>query len=158
MPNLAAAGRFYTQVWHLTVAARGNTALYLRGSRTDHHLLALHQASGSPTLRQVTLRARSAQALSAISAATLAAGGVVECAVGPASDPAGGQSLLLRDADGRRFEVVFGDAGHADSSAPEQPSCLAHVVLNSANVAHTQAFLSRRWASPWLTAPASWPS
>lgn len=148
VPDLALAERFYTEVWHLQVAARTDSSLYLRGSGADHHLLALHQAPGTPTLRLVTLRARSASALPAIGAATLAAGGVVARAAGPADDPAGGQSVLLRDADGRRFEVVFGDARHRDAdmavtSTTDQPTRLAHVVLNSANVARTQAFFER---------------
>lgn len=142
LPDLAAAEAFYTQVWRLSVADRGPGVLYLRGSGADHHLLALHQAPGTPTLRQITLRARSADALAAITAATEAAGGVIERPVGPATDPAGGVSLRLRDAAGRRIEVVHGDALHADAAPQrDRPLRLAHAVLNSADVAATQAFL-----------------
>ena len=143
VPDLAAAEAFYTQVWHLAVAARTGSALYLRGSGPDHHLLALHAAPGQPQLRQLTLRARSASALAAIAQATPAAGGHVEHGPAPAPDPAGGQHLLIRDADGRRFEIVHGDAQRAaDQPAPaDQPLRLAHAVLNSQAIARAQGFM-----------------
>ena len=145
VPDLAAAERFYTDVWRLDVAARARDALYLRGSGADHHLLALHQAGGTPQLRQVTLRARSAPAMDAIASATSAAGGVVERAACAATDPAGGQSLLIRDADGRRYEVVHGDARRAaDEPVPgDQPLRLAHAVLNAHDIDTAQRFLEQ---------------
>lgn len=73
VPDLAAAEDFYTKVWQLTVAARSDCVLQLRGSGSDHHVLALHAATGTPTIRQVTLRARTAGSLVAIANATLAA-------------------------------------------------------------------------------------
>ena len=148
VPDLDAAERFYTQVWRLAVAARDDRdegVLYLRGSGADHHLLALHAAPGQPRLRQVTLRARNAEALAAIAQATLAAGGTVEQGPCVATDPAGGQRIVIRDADGRRFEIVHGDAQRApDNPAPaDQPLRLAHVVLNSHAIAQAQAFLEQ---------------
>ena len=73
VPDLAAAERFYTEVWRLDVAAREAGVLYLRGSGADHHLLALHEQPGTPQIRQVTLRARSLAALQAIAEASPAA-------------------------------------------------------------------------------------
>ena len=61
VPDLAAAETFYTQVWHLTVAERRPGVLYLRGSGSNHHLLALHQRAGTPQILKLTLRARNAQ-------------------------------------------------------------------------------------------------
>jgi catechol-2,3-dioxygenase len=75
VPDLAQAERFYTAVWHLQVVAREAGALYFAGSGADHHLLALHEKAGLPTIRQVTLRARSAEALNAVAQA---AGSAVE--------------------------------------------------------------------------------
>ena len=145
VPDLAAAESFYTAIWRLEVAARDAQVLYLRGSGSDHHLLALHQAPGTPRIRQVTLRARTAAALTAIAAATTAAGGTVERAPGAASDAAGGNALVIRDADGRRIEIVHGDAQRApDAPVPaDRPVRLAHAVLNSHDVEATQAFFER---------------
>jgi catechol 2,3-dioxygenase len=145
VPDLAAAEAFYTGTWQLQLADRGDGVIYLRGSGSDHHLLALHAASGTPTIRQVTLRARNAETLAAIALAAVAAGGTVEQAVVAALDPAGGQSLLIRDSDGRRIEVVHGDARRIpDQPAPaDQPVRLAHAVLNCHDIAATQAFFER---------------
>lgn len=145
VPDLAAAETFYTQVWQLAVAARGPGALYLRGSGTDHHLLALHQRPGAPQILHVDLRARSAQALQEIALATVAAGGVVERPVGPADDPAGGLALRILDADGRRYQLLHGDARRTPDSPPppDQPQRLAHAVLNAAEIARAQAFVEQ---------------
>ena len=145
VPDLPAAETFYTEVWRLEVAARTEGVLYLRGSGSDHHLLALHAAAGTPKVRQVSLRARSAEALAAIAATCVAAGGVVERVAGSPTDPAGGRSLVIRDADGRRIEVVHGDLRRApDAPVPkDMPVRLAHAVLNSHAIAATQAFFEQ---------------
>lgn len=145
VPDLAAAETFYTQVWHLTVSARGPGVLYLRGSGADHHLLALHQREGTPQILKVTLRARSADALAAVAAGAVTAGGVVEEATSDSTDPAGGQALLLRDAHGRRYEVVHGDTRRAADHPPphDAPVRLAHAVLNSHDVPVAQSFMEQ---------------
>jgi catechol 2,3-dioxygenase len=145
VPDLAAAERFYTTVWRLDVAAREGGVLYLRGSGADHHLIALHERPGTPQIRQVTLRARSAAALPAIADATMAAGGAVEQAPGPAADPAGGTALVVRDGHGRRFHIVHGDRRRTPDEPPprDQPQRLAHAVLNSHDVPAAQGFLER---------------
>lgn len=145
VPDLTAAEDFYTRVWRLAVAARAEGRLYLRGSGADHHLLALQAAPGTPTIQRVTLRARSADALAAIAQATLAAGGVVERATAPAQDPAGGVSLVIRDCDGRRLEIVHGDARRTPDlpPPPDQPQRLAHAVLNCHAIDDTQAFFEQ---------------
>ena len=157
VPDLAAAEDFYTRTWKLDIADRDDRddrddqdprdggVLYLRGSGPDHHLLALHAAPGTPQLLKVTLRARSCEALAAIAQATVAAGGVVERAASPATDPAGGQTLLIRDGDGRRIEIVHGDAQRAAEAAPpaDQPQRLAHAVLNSHAVEATRVFFEQ---------------
>ncbi len=145
VPDLDAAETFYTQVWHLAVAARSEGVVFLRGSGADHHLLALHERKGVPQILKVTLRARSADALAAAAAAAVAAGGTVEQPVGPCPDPAGGQALRLRDPHGRRYEVVHGDTRRtADHPPPrDAPLRLAHAVLNSHDVPVAQGFLEQ---------------
>lgn len=143
VPDLAAAEVFYTRVWHLSVVARVPDALYLRGTGSDHHLLALHRGSGTPQIRHVTLRARSAEALAAIADAALRAGGSVLAPPGRIADPAGGIGLMIRDPDGRVIQVVHGDAMHADAhEAKDRPARLAHVVLNSHDVDATQRWFA----------------
>ena len=84
VPDLVQAEAFYTGTWRLTVVARTNDAIYLRGTGADHHLLALHLAPGAARIRNVTLRARSRAALDEVARDVVTAGGRVLEA--PASD------------------------------------------------------------------------
>jgi catechol 2,3-dioxygenase len=140
VPDLARAEDFYTRVWHLRVAARTDEALYLRGTGADHHLLALHHGA-TCAIRHVTFRARSAEALQAVADATVHAGGRIVEAQAAVAEPGGGTALTLRDPHGRLLQVVHGDELRADAhEARDRPVRLAHVVLNSHDVAATQDF------------------
>ena len=145
VPDLARAETFYTEVWHLQVSHRSEHAVYLRGSGADHHLLALYANGGdTPQIRQVTLRARSAEALQAVAEAVPRAGGAIVSPIGPLTkNPAGGTGLTLRDPHGRVFQVVHGDTRLEDSGPQrDTPVRLTHVVLNSHAVDDTQRFLT----------------
>lgn len=143
VPDLARAEAFYTEVWRLLVVARTDSAVYLRGSGTDHHLLSLH-AADKLALRNVTLRARSADALAAVRAAALAAGGRLHAGPAAIAEPGGGQGLTLRDPQGRLLRVVHGDERHAAlDGEPDRPIRLAHAVLNSPDVAACQTWLTQ---------------
>jgi catechol-2,3-dioxygenase len=143
VPDLARAEKFYTEVWHLSVADRTPDAIYLRGTGPDHHLLALHQAD-KLAIRQVTLRARNEAALTAISEAAVAAGARIQQDLTPISEPGGGKGLTVRDPSGRLFQIVHGDTSHADAAEqPDRPIRLAHVVLNSHALAASQVWLEQ---------------
>jgi catechol 2,3-dioxygenase-like lactoylglutathione lyase family enzyme len=144
VPDLAKAEAFYTQVWHLEVAQRGEGVIYLRGSGSDAYLLALHAGGPAPQIRHVTLRARSEDGLRAVAAHVGSAGGTLVRDVSPvAGDPAGGIGLVLRDPDGRVFQVVHGDQRVEGSTAKDKPERITHVVLNSHAVDDTQRFLEQ---------------
>ena len=142
VPDLAQAEAFYTDTWRLRVAARDDGTLYLAGSGADHHLLALRQTDGPLAIRHVTLRARTAEALQAIERAVIPAGGSVLAPAGPATDLAGGTSLMIADPDGRVVEIVHGDT-RSDAAAADKdtPQRLAHVIFNSHDVPATQRFI-----------------
>lgn len=145
VPDLAKAEAFYTETWHLEVAHRGDGVLYLRGTGTDEYLLALHAGGEVPQVRQVTLRARSREALDEVAARVQAAGGRLLAAPHQLDkDPAGGVGLKFQDPHGRTIQVVHGDVRRA-ATAPVQdrPIRLTHVVLNSHAVDETQHFLQQ---------------
>ncbi|RYH63444.1 MAG: glyoxalase [Alcaligenaceae bacterium] len=144
VPDVAKAEAFYTTVWHLDVVHRKANAVYLRGSGTDHHVLALYAGGETPQIRKVTLRARSAEALHAIADAVPRAGGMILSPIAALEkNPAGGTGLTFRDPHGRIFQVVYGDARHPQVDVPpDRPLRLTHVVLNSHAVDETQKFLS----------------
>jgi catechol 2,3-dioxygenase-like lactoylglutathione lyase family enzyme len=142
-PDVESTARFYTEVWHLEVVACSAGSVYLRASGDAHHVLSLHPGPRA-ALRDVTFQARDAAALDAVARATLQAGGRVLMPVGRLDEPGGGIGLTLRDGEGRVLRVVHGDARHADAHvADDRPVRLAHVVLNSREVAVTQAFFER---------------
>ena len=142
VPDLAVAEHFYITIWHLDVVAKTEQAIYFRGTGSDHHLLALHQADGPAQIRCVTLRARDASSLEPIAQAAVDAGGRVLQPLSPVTEPGGGVSISVVDPDGRIFEVVHGDELHNDShEASDKPIRLAHAVLNSHDVASTRRFM-----------------
>ena len=143
VPDLARGEAFYAETWHLDVAAREPGALYLRGSGSDACLLALHRAP-EVSIRDVTFRARSAAALASIAERAPRAGGRIARPIGPLDEPGGGVGLTIVDPHGRILRVVHGDAPHADATnRPDRPQRLAHVVLNSHDVAASQAFFEQ---------------
>jgi catechol 2,3-dioxygenase-like lactoylglutathione lyase family enzyme len=145
VPDLAKAEDFYTNTWHLEVAQRADNVLYLRGSGTDAYLLALHQGGEVPQIRQVTLRARSREALDAVRANVLRAGGKLLAEPHELTkDPAGGVGLKFQDPHGRTFQVVHGDR-RREEGAPvkDRPIRLTHAVLNSHAVDETKQFLEQ---------------
>ena len=144
VPDLQAAEQFYTQIWHLSVAARTADALYLRGTGADHHLLALHQADGPARIRNVTLRARSRAALDEVAQRAPQHSGRVLAPVAPVNEPGGGAAVTVADADGRVFRLVWGDERHADAhEKKDHPVRLAHAVLNSHAVEATRAYMEQ---------------
>jgi catechol 2,3-dioxygenase len=141
VPDLALAEDFFTRTWHLQVVARTENALYFRGAGSDHHLLALHHAPGAAQILNITLRARSLNALALAAQKTAAAGGQVLVPTAPLVEPGGGHAVTLADPDGRVFRLVYDDEQLEAIDAPDMPLRLAHVVLNSSHVEDTRQFM-----------------
>jgi catechol-2,3-dioxygenase len=142
VPDLIEAEKFFTSIWHLDVVAKTEQAIYFRGTGADHHLLELHQVEGPAKILSVTLRARDRSALDKVAEAAVAAGGKVLKPIAQVTEPGGGVSLTVVDPDGRVFQLVHGDALHADAhETPDRPIRLAHAVLNSHDVESTRAFM-----------------
>jgi catechol 2,3-dioxygenase len=138
--DVAAAARFYTEVWGLAPVASSGDAVFLRGSGAPHHLVALHPRA-TPELLGVTFNARSRADLDALHAAVRHAAVGEASAPGPIREPGGGYGFAFMDPEGRIFRVIAGDARHADAGdARDRPRSLAHVVLNSADVPRATAF------------------
>ncbi|EYC52318.1 glyoxalase [Hylemonella gracilis str. Niagara R] len=144
VPDLVLAEKFYTDTWHLSVAARTSEGLYLRATGADHHVLALHRAEGPARIRHVTLRARSREALDEVVRRAPQQGGRVLTPAGSVDEPGGGIAVTVADADGRAFRLVWDDARHADArEEKDRPVRLAHAVLNCHDVETTRAFLEQ---------------
>ena len=144
VPDLAQAEKFYTEVWHLDVTARTTDAIYLRGTGADHHLLALHHAPGPARMRNVTFRARNRASLDVVAQRASVAGGRVLQAASPVTEPGGGMAVIVSDADGRIFRLVWDDERHTDGrEVDDRPVRLAHTVLNCHDVDATRRYLEQ---------------
>ncbi|MGH8682136.1 MAG: VOC family protein [Burkholderiales bacterium] len=140
--DVAAAARFYTEVWGLAPVASPGGAVYLRGSGAPHHLVALHPRA-TPALLGVTLSARSRKDVNALHAAVKGAAAGAVAVPAAIAEPGGGYGFAFMDPEGRIFRAIADDARHADGrDAPDRPRELAHVVLNSADVPRASAFFA----------------
>ena len=140
VPDVAAAERFYTGTWNLSVAARTARTVYLRGSGALHHLLSLTQTA-APELLAVTLNAPARREVEALALAVPAQGGTLLRAPAAFDEPGGGYGMAFKDPQGRILRAVCEDLRHADAaSKKDHPERLAHVVLNSRDVAAGQSF------------------
>jgi catechol 2,3-dioxygenase len=132
VPDLAAATDFYTHVWGLTLAARTATSVWLRGSGSDPHLLALH-AGDAAAIRSFTFRAADHADPAALATAMVAAGGTpVDAAAAHGADHGGGSIVAVRDPRGRTIRIVQGDTLATPlTAAADAPERLAHINFNS---------------------------
>jgi catechol 2,3-dioxygenase len=137
--DLDAAEQFYTGTWHLETVARTADAVYLRGSGSYHHILALHRSS-APDVRNVTFSVGAAADLDAIVTGATGAGGRVLRPLHAVEEPGGGQAVLIADPQGRVLRFVHGDERLAELAHGDSPTRITHVVFNSENVALAQTF------------------
>ncbi|MFN0161479.1 MAG: VOC family protein [Burkholderiales bacterium] len=140
VPDVAVAEKFYVETWLLSVAARTATAVYLRGTGADHHLLSLTR-SEEPELLAVTLNCASRREVESLARSVPAHGGTILHAPGAISEPGGGYGISFKDPQGRIIRAVCEDLRHADARVvKDRPVRLAHVVMNSHDTPAAQSF------------------
>jgi catechol-2,3-dioxygenase len=138
--DVAAAARFFIDVWRLAPAGEKNGALYLRGSGAYHHILSLHPRDEA-LLLCVDLAARSREDVDRLHAMARAAGAQRIDAPAPVAEPGGGYGFAFMDPEGRVVRVIADDARHADAAVtPERPIRITHLVLNTPRQEEAAAF------------------
>lgn len=138
--DVAAAARFFTDVWRLTPVAERNGAVYLRGSGAYHHILSLHPRS-EPQLLCINLAAATKKDVDRLHESAKSAGAAQIESPGVIAEPGGGYGFAFMDPEGRVVRVIGGDARHADPSiAPERPIKVTHLVLNTPRQEEAAAF------------------
>ncbi|WP_076070037.1 VOC family protein [Sphingomonas montana] len=134
VPDLPAATAFYTDIWGLTVADQVAGCVWLRGTGTDPHLLALH-AGDTAAIRSMTFRVAPDADPAALLSAMVAHGGMTLHPLHAVDDHGGGMAGAVRDPRRRTIRLVQGDTAAAplvpDRDRPER---LAHVNINSVDV------------------------
>ena len=140
VPDLAASRAFYTKTWCLSSVLEDDKAVYLRGSGTRHHILALHQRPRAEVLRinLVAPDARSVDLLYAkVASTSYAPPAVIE-------EPGQGYGFAFKDFEGRTLRVIADQERHAGVlNDPDQPTQLTHVVLNTPQRETTVDYFSR---------------
>lgn len=132
VPDLAAAEAFYTAIWGLSVADRSDDMLWLRAGGTDPYVLRLGQGAASAV--SVTFRAAEDTDMAVLRDRMIAAGGVAERGIAALPDHGGGTGFAVRDAAGRLYRIVQGDAPAAPGTGDSRPGRLAHVNINTADI------------------------
>ncbi len=130
VPDLAAARRFYTEIWGLNAVDHAGPELVLRATGADHHVLVLRE--GAAALQSITFRAPSRDAVERAAEDGVAAGGRVLSPPGPVGWPGGGFGIALVDPQGRTLRLVVGDETRTpDAPVQDRPERLSHVNINS---------------------------
>lgn len=140
VPDLDAAIDFHTRIWGLTPVARNAGSAWLRGTGSDAQILALH-AGDAAAIRSMTLRLDPATDADALLARATDNGARLLQSFLPADEPGGGRIAVLADGCGRTIRLVQHDLPVAPLAAiADRPERLAHVNINSDDVARDTAF------------------
>ena len=140
VPDVAAAARFYTETWHLSIVSQSDDAVYLRGTGAAHHILSLHRSEQSE-VRAVVFNVATQEVLSILARTIPECGGTVLSGPKAVEGPGGGTELVVSDPQGRILRMVYGDERHTDiEPMKDRPVKITHVVLNSKDVAAAQLF------------------
>jgi len=141
--NPAELLHFYRDTWGLEEVEEGaDGSRHLRARGQEHHVFSLVPGDGH-SLERITLGAQSRDAVDALAAQARAAGITIESGPGPSDQPGGGYSVVVRDPEGRRIEIVTEVADHDESSARQfGPDRLSHIVLNSVDLPASKRFFT----------------
>jgi catechol 2,3-dioxygenase-like lactoylglutathione lyase family enzyme len=132
--DVDASARFYVDIWGLEPVAADGGSVYLRGTGSYHHILALHPASHAELL-SVNFAAKDKSEIDGLYEKAKAFG-VTELEAPKAIDgPGGGYGFSLKDREGRVLRIISGDSSQAESGdVADRPRKLSHAVFNSSEV------------------------
>jgi catechol 2,3-dioxygenase len=129
--DLDASSAFYQETWLLDEVARTSSAVYLRGTGSEHHVLGIH--AGRPFgLVRINLAAPDRATVDALHDGLVAVATIVH---GPRDldEPGGGYAFAFSDGEGREFRIVAGIPENpiVDEHSPDRPGKISHIVLNA---------------------------
>jgi catechol 2,3-dioxygenase-like lactoylglutathione lyase family enzyme len=135
------AAEFFAKVWQLQEIDAVGGARYLRATGTYHHVLAIHAASGRPSLRRIVFDAADRAMVDRLHETVSAAAAQCEAPHRVAA-PGGGYGFGFVDPEGRNLAVICEVADHGDGAdIADRPRKIAHVNVNSVELAATTRFL-----------------
>src|ERR671933_262140 len=150
VPDAEDAVDFYEQVWGLRLVDDKDGAAYLRGTSSEHHLLAVYPGEGAG-VHHVSLSLDNQAAVDA-AAETLRAEGIPLVEEPHAiNEPGGGYGLRFRDPDGRLIELSA-EAEQAPTTEWKAPHVslnhIAYEVPTNADIARGIEHFARRGQHP----------
>lgn len=140
VPDVRTSARFYTDIWRLQPVAEQGGSVYLRGSGTYHHILALHPRERVELLG-IDLAATGRAEVDALHARVKSSGAAPLEAPEPVREPGGGYGFSFKDPEGRVLRVIADDERRASPDpAPDRPIKITHVVLNTPDIERAAGF------------------
>ncbi len=132
---------FYEQTWGLQqVGTAPDGTILLRASGAEHHVMALVPGGGH-SLEKIGLGAPDPERVDALAERLRAGGSTILDGPGARSDAVGGgYGVTFLDPERRCVEVAADVARHAPTTRGWGPDRLSHIVLNSTDMATSQAF------------------
>jgi catechol 2,3-dioxygenase-like lactoylglutathione lyase family enzyme len=129
--DLNASAAFYQDTWLLDEVARTASAVYLRATGPEHHVLAIHGDRPYGVVR-INLAAPDNAAVDELHDKVLALPVPIVHAPRDLDDPGGGYGFAFNDNEGREFRIVAGLPAHAAvEHTPDRPEKISHIVLNA---------------------------
>jgi catechol-2,3-dioxygenase len=135
------AARFFIDVWNLTEVERDGESVYLRGTCSFHHILAIHPSRGPARIRRTVFEAANAELVDRLHGMVAHTGVPVE-RPGVLDRIDGGYGFGFEDPTGRSFAVVSDASRHPDDErTADRPYKIAHVNLNDTDADAVASFL-----------------
>jgi catechol 2,3-dioxygenase-like lactoylglutathione lyase family enzyme len=130
--DVAAAAKFYTELWNLLPAAEQDGVVYLRATGPEQYVLALHERPQAELVR-INLAVPGEAEVDALHAAAKSYPGLGEVQAPAAlKTPGGGYGFAFKDVEGRNIAISAGVQEHADAThKADYPFKLSHCVLNT---------------------------
>jgi catechol-2,3-dioxygenase len=144
VPDLAASRSFYVDIWGLTPVIERSDAIYLRGTGSYHHVLALLPRA-TPHVLELDLLADDREAVAALHGQVSRSAATGISAPAARDTPGGGYGFSFVDPDGLRVNVLTEDFRHGDTTShPDKPAKITHAVLNSPDMDKISTFYAER--------------
>jgi catechol 2,3-dioxygenase len=141
VPDLKRSIDFYTSTWGLEPVHADADTVYLRGTGSEHHVVALRQRPKA-SLLGVHFAAPDRRAVDRLHAQAMGFGATVVSAPAPLPAAAGGgYGFAFQTPDGQPLNISADVSKHTDVIQDiSRPKNLTHVVLNSADVGRQTSF------------------
>ena len=139
-PGVTATKGFYTDVWGLVDLPSDDGTVYFRGQGPETWIYSLTDGD-TFGIDYINFGMTSRDRLEAFHAQLRAEGAPLMSGIHDLTTPGGGVGFFLRDPHDRRLRVAADVAPHDDAGEVfAMPSKVSHVVLNSPDLARTEAF------------------